>query len=36
MLADNGEHMAIYSLDRMVSASLTDQHFARPADFSPN
>ena len=35
MLADNGERMAIYSLDRMLSATLTEEHFKRPADFSP-
>jgi hypothetical protein len=34
LLADNRERMAIYSLDRMLSATLTDQHFRRPADFS--
>jgi predicted DNA-binding transcriptional regulator YafY len=27
--------MAIYSLDRMQSATLTEHHFERPADFSP-
>ena len=35
MLADNGERMSIYSLDRMLSATLTDEHFERSADFSP-
>ena len=35
LLADNYERMAIYSLDRMLSATLTKQHFERPADFSP-
>lgn len=35
MLADNGDHTAIYSLDRMFSATLTEQRFRRPADFSP-
>ena len=35
MLANNYEHIAIYSLDRMKSATLTDEHFERPADFSP-
>ena len=34
MLADNGEHLAIYSLDRMQSVMLTEEHFERPADFS--
>ena len=35
MLADTGEHLAVYSLDRMQSATLTDERFERPADFSP-
>ena len=35
LLADNYERMAVYSLDRMLSASLTQRHFARAADFSP-
>ena len=35
LLADNGERMAIYSLDRMQQATLTEQHFHRPKDFSP-
>lgn len=35
MLADNRERMSIYALDRMLSASLTEEHFERPADFSP-
>ena len=35
LLADNGERMAIYALDRMQSVVLTDQHFNRPIDFSP-
>ena len=35
MLADNGDHTAVYSLDRMLSAVLTDDHFVRPAGFSP-
>ena len=35
MLADNGDHTAVYSLDRMLSAMLTDDHFVRPASFSP-
>lgn len=35
MLADNHERMSIYSLDRMVSAKITDTRFQRPADFSP-
>lgn len=35
LLADNYERMAIYSLDRMQSATLTEHHFERPADFSP-
>ena len=34
MLADNGEHTAVYSLDRMQSAMLTDERFDRPRDFS--
>lgn len=34
LLADNRERMAIYSLDRMLSATLTDQCFLRPASFS--
>ena len=35
LLADNGERMSIYALDRMRSAKFTDKHFARPKDFSP-
>lgn len=35
MLADNRERMSIYALDRMLSASLTEEHFERPGDFSP-
>ena len=35
MLADKYERMAVYSLDRMLSATLTEQHFERPADFAP-
>ena len=35
LLADNYERMAIYSLDRMLSVTLTEQHFERPADFAP-
>ena len=35
LLADNGERMSVYSFDRMQSAMLTDQRFARPKDFSP-
>ena len=35
MLADNGERMSVYSLDRMHSVALTDQRFVRPEDFSP-
>ena len=35
MLADNGERMSVYSLDRMLSATLTEEHFERPEDFSP-
>ena len=35
LLADNGERMSVYSFDRMQSATLTDQRFARPKDFSP-
>ena len=34
LLADNYERMAIYSLDRMFSATLTDKRFKRPAGFS--
>ena len=34
LLADNRERMAIYSLDRMLSATLTGQRFKRPASFS--
>ena len=33
MLADNGEHLAVYSLDRMLSVTLTEKRFERPADF---
>lgn len=35
LLADNGERMSVYSFDRMQSAALTDQRFARPKNFSP-
>lgn len=35
MLADNHERMSIYSLDRMLSAKITDSRFHRPTDFSP-
>jgi hypothetical protein len=35
LLADNGERLAVYSLDRMLSATLTNGVFKRPADFSP-
>ena len=35
LLADNYERKAVYSLDRMLSVTLTEQHFERPADFSP-
>ena len=35
LLADNGERMSVYSLDRMHSVALTDQRFVRPEDFSP-
>lgn len=35
LLADNYERKAVYSLDRMLSATLTEQHFERPADFAP-
>lgn len=35
LLADNYERMAVYSLDRMLSATLTEQHFERLADFAP-
>ena len=34
LVADNGDHIAVYSLDRMLSATLTKRHFVRPADFS--
>ena len=34
LLADNFERMAIYSLDRMFSATLTDKRFKRPTGFS--
>ncbi|MBE6261005.1 MAG: WYL domain-containing protein [Prevotella sp.] len=34
LLTDNGERMAVYSLDRMLSATLTDQRFRRAASFS--
>ena len=35
LLADNYERMAVYALDRMLSATLTEQHYERPADFAP-
>ncbi len=35
LLADNGCNVATYSLDRMVSLSLTGTAFSMPADFSP-
>ena len=35
LLADNGERMSVYSLDRMLSTTLTEEHFERPEDFSP-
>ena len=35
LLADNGERMSIYSLDRMFAAQLTEKHFDRIPDFSP-
>ena len=35
LLADNYERIATYALDRMLSATLTDRRFERPADFSP-
>ena len=35
LLADNYERMAIYALDRMLSATLTEQRFERHSDFSP-
>ena len=35
LLADNRERMSIYALDRMRSATLTEERFVRPADFSP-
>ena len=34
LLADNYERMAVYSLDRMLAASLTQQRFVRRAGFS--
>lgn len=35
LVANNYERIAIYALDRMLSATLTDRRFERPADFSP-
>ena len=35
LLANNYERIAVYSLDRMRAATLTDKRFERPADFSP-
>ena len=35
LLADNYERKSIYSLDRMFLTTLTEKHFTRPADFSP-
>ena len=35
LLAFTGRHYATYSLDRMLSVSLTEETFERPEDFSP-
>lgn len=35
LLAFTGRHYATYSLDRMLSVSLTEETFVRPDDFSP-
>jgi len=35
LLAFTGHHYATYSLDRMLSVSLTDESFEMPEDFSP-
>lgn len=35
LLADNYERMAVYSLDRMLSATLTDLHFEPRAGYTP-
>ena len=35
LLAFTGRHYATYSLDRMLSVSLTEETFERPDDFSP-
>ena len=35
LLSFTGRHYAIYSLDRMLSVSLTEERFELPADFSP-
>ena len=35
LLVFTGHHMAIYSLDRMLSLEMTDETFVMPADFSP-
>ena len=34
LLVFTGRHMAIYSLDRMLSVEMTDETFVMPADFS--
>lgn len=35
LLSHTGNHFATYSLDRMLSVSLTDETFVMPEDFSP-
>ena len=35
LLSHTGTHFATYSLDRMLSVSLTDETFVMPEDFSP-
>lgn len=35
LLAFTGRHMATYSLDRMISVSISDETFEMPADFFP-
>ena len=34
MLAHTGNHLAVWSLDRMLSVSLSDENFVMPKDFS--
>jgi len=34
ILADNGERLAVYALDRMFSVELTDEHYELPDGFS--